>query len=82
MYELYGDFAFHNPAFVDLTEQRAVSYWNCYMRSRYPDLRDHPTRIFAKALRQAGRDYGQKSVAKPYGPHLSHAVEGGVAAAP
>ncbi|HCT76214.1 MAG TPA: hypothetical protein DGG94_04115 [Micromonosporaceae bacterium] len=56
MSELYGDFAFRNPEFVDLTEQRAISYWNCYMRSRYLDLRDHPTRIFAKAVRQAGRD--------------------------
>jgi hypothetical protein len=26
----YADFVEHNPAFVDLTQQRACNYWRCY----------------------------------------------------
>ncbi len=63
MHGLYGEFAFHNPAFVDLTEQRAISYWDCYMRSRHADFRDHPPIVFVKAVRLAGRDHRQKLVA-------------------
>jgi hypothetical protein len=32
----YADFVEANPAFIDLTRQRVVSYWNCYYRNRWP----------------------------------------------
>jgi hypothetical protein len=35
-------FANENPAFVDLTRQRAVSYWNAYYRYDYPRAADYP----------------------------------------
>ena len=38
----YGRFIADNPAFLDLTAQRATSYWNEYHRFRYPALRPAP----------------------------------------
>lgn len=35
-------FAVENPAFIDLTRQRAVSYWNVYYRYEYPRAADYP----------------------------------------
>lgn len=35
-------FVAENPAFMATTRRRAVSYWNCYYRQRYPDLRHYP----------------------------------------
>lgn len=31
---LYGDFLRENPEFLRLTEQRVISYWDCYYRSK------------------------------------------------
>ena len=38
----YERFASENPEFVGLTRKRAVSYWDCYYRDRYPDARSYP----------------------------------------
>jgi hypothetical protein len=35
-----------NPEFLARTQQRVLSYWNCYYRARWPRLEDYPgTRI-------------------------------------
>lgn len=36
------DFAKENPAFVETTRRRAISYWDCYYRRDYVNLRDFP----------------------------------------
>jgi len=32
--ETYSRFVAENPAFIRLTRQRAISYWNCYFRTQ------------------------------------------------
>lgn len=39
---VYGGFAAENPKFLELTYQRARSYWNCYHRAAYAARRDYP----------------------------------------
>ena len=39
--ETYRRFVAENPAFIELTRQRVVSYWNCYYRTSCSQLRDH-----------------------------------------
>ena len=34
--------AAENPDFIELTRQRAVSYWDCYYRRQYPRLGSYP----------------------------------------
>jgi len=55
---LYGRFLAENPAFLELTSQRVVSYWNCYYRSRYFIWADYPgfqllSSLHAAALQHA-----------------------------
>lgn len=38
----FVDFAKENPAFLETTRRRAISYWDCYYRSDYANLRDFP----------------------------------------
>lgn len=40
-----------NPAYVDTLQRRAVSYWNCYYRRRYPVWKDYPGRRAMAVLR-------------------------------
>ncbi len=40
-----------NPAYMAALERRAVSYWNCYYRGRYPVWEDYPGRRTMAALR-------------------------------
>lgn len=40
-----------NRAYVDTLERRAVSYWNCYYRRRYPAWEDYLARRAMVALR-------------------------------
>ncbi|MGK5058695.1 hypothetical protein ACQ4WY_17325 [Janthinobacterium sp. LB2P49] len=40
-----------NPAYVETLERRAVSYWNCYYRRRYPAWEDYPGCRAMAALR-------------------------------
>ena len=40
-----------DPAFLELTRQRAVSYWNAYYRSEYPNQADYPAIAALAALR-------------------------------
>lgn len=47
---LYAEFVTENPEFLDLTKQRAISYWNCYYRRRYPDRTGYPAFEFLKTL--------------------------------
>jgi hypothetical protein len=41
-HENLSRFAAENPSFVDLTGQRAVSYWDAYHRQEYPHRDDYP----------------------------------------
>ena len=38
----YRRFITENPAFFQLLKQRIISYWNCYYREKFPQLRDYP----------------------------------------
>ncbi|MGK5036820.1 hypothetical protein [Janthinobacterium sp. LB3P118] len=40
-----------NPAYVETLERRAVSYWNCYYRWRYPAWEEYPGGRAMAALR-------------------------------
>jgi hypothetical protein len=39
--ELFGNFVSENPEFLRLTRSRAVSYWNCYYRDRFPHQEEY-----------------------------------------
>lgn len=41
----YERFAAENRDFLELTKQHAISYWNCYYRSKYPRVNDYPGRV-------------------------------------
>lgn len=47
----YHRFAAANPDLIDLTYQRAASYWDCYYRWRYPDLSSYPGIAVISAIR-------------------------------
>jgi hypothetical protein len=38
----YLEFARQNPAFVEITRRRAISYWDCYYRNVYKKLEEFP----------------------------------------
>lgn len=46
-------FARTNPGFIDRTKQRAISYWDCDHRHRYPKLERYPAVRLLEALVQA-----------------------------
>ena len=50
--EMLRRFVSENPSFVDLTRQRAISYWNEYYRRAFPVATDYPG-IAAVAALQA-----------------------------
>ncbi|RQX12383.1 hypothetical protein DDE19_28305 [Micromonospora ureilytica] len=66
---VYGRCAAENQAFMALTGQRVVSYWNCYHRRRYPALNDYPGHAVLAALRAAAQRPGKD--APPAGDHLA-----------
>lgn len=66
---VYGRCAAENPAFMALTGQRVVSYWDCYHRRRYPTLNDYPGHAVLAALRTAAQRAGEE--APPAGCHLA-----------
>lgn len=41
---VYRHFVEMNPAFMDLVEARAMSYWSCYYRARFPRRAASPNR--------------------------------------
>jgi hypothetical protein len=43
-------FVRQNPAFIQLTLQRATSYWNCYYRRSFPKLEDYPVVRLLRSL--------------------------------
>jgi hypothetical protein len=43
-------FAAENPLFFNATKRRAISYWACYYRSRFPDFGDYPAFQLLHAL--------------------------------
>ncbi len=47
-----GAFVEDNPAFMAKTRRRAVSYWDCYHRARFPTLQSYPAIV---ALDDIGR---------------------------
>jgi len=47
----YRDFVAANPAYFELTRQRAISYWSCYYRRRFA-REDYPALIALDRLRQ------------------------------
>lgn len=51
---MYAWFVAENPEFLDLTKQRAISYWNCYYRRRYPDRVGYPAFEILETLEQLG----------------------------
>lgn len=51
----YGSFVAANPDVLRVTQARAVSYWNCYYRGRFPLLTTYPGHRVVTALAEAGR---------------------------
>lgn len=41
-----------NPDFMELTTQRAISYWNCYYRGRFPKKENYPGLRLLRHLEQ------------------------------
>ncbi|WP_204745520.1 hypothetical protein [Glycomyces paridis] len=54
---LYGEFITRNPAFYARTEARAVSYWDCYHRGRYPVFGRYPGSEPLEAFRSAATEH-------------------------
>ena len=48
--EPYRSFVAQNPAFMAVTRQRMVSYWDCYYRRDYPDFAAYPGSRVLEAL--------------------------------
>jgi len=40
--EIYGEFVRENSAFLATTKRRAISYWGCYYRHQYQEMKDYP----------------------------------------
>ncbi|MFJ2028714.1 hypothetical protein [Streptosporangium sp. NPDC087985] len=53
----YGRFAADNLDFMTLTRQRAVSYWSCYYRWRFPEFNHYPGAQVLASLSSAATDY-------------------------
>jgi hypothetical protein len=51
----YLEFAEENRKFLELTRQRAVSYWDCYYRSEFPRFQDYPGYQLVRSLEMSGR---------------------------
>lgn len=58
--DTYKRFVQANPAFIDLVEARAMSYWSCYHRARFPrraaspNRDDYPGLAAVRVLRSLG----------------------------
>ena len=52
--EHYQAFVAENPEFLELTRQRATSYWDCYHRGAYPKKADYPGLVIVDLLRGTG----------------------------
>lgn len=46
----FADVARENPRFMATTRRRAVSYWDCYHRTRFPTLRSYPACVALDAI--------------------------------
>lgn len=53
----YGRFTAENPDFMTLTHQRAISYWSCYYRWRFPEFDHYPGAQVIASLRSAAADH-------------------------
>lgn len=51
----FSEFVLENPAFMATTRRRATSYWDCYYRSRFPELRTYPAITALDAIEQMAR---------------------------
>jgi len=56
MRAVYGRFAVENPQFLDLTYQRAVSYWDRYYRGMYARRQDYPAFEVLRWLREVAHE--------------------------
>jgi len=54
----YLSFVRENRAFLAITKRRATSYWDCYYRSQYKQLREFPNYRLATLLEAAPRECG------------------------
>lgn len=61
MRAVYGRFAVENPQFLDLTYQRAVSYWDRYYRGWYARRQDYPAFEVLSSLRDVAREIERAS---------------------
>lgn len=52
----FVDFAKENPAFVETTRRRAISYWDCYYRRDYVNLKDFPCYRAIQSIISASRE--------------------------
>jgi hypothetical protein len=59
----YGGFAAENREFLELTYQRAASYWDCYYRGLYATRQYYPAFEVLRSLREAAREFGEGAVA-------------------
>ncbi|MDQ3579740.1 MAG: hypothetical protein M3443_19525 [Actinomycetota bacterium] len=50
--EVFAPLTAENPRFMQLTEQRAISYWNCYYRGDYPVRSTYPAIATLRLLQE------------------------------
>ncbi|MET7366435.1 hypothetical protein ABZS61_11490 [Streptomyces sp. NPDC005566] len=55
--KLYGEFIARNPAFFVRTERRAVNYWACHYRWKYPSFGTYPGCALLEAFRTAASEH-------------------------
>ena len=52
----FVNFARENPNFMETTRRRAISYWDCYYRIVYKDLKEYPCFRALHAIRTAASE--------------------------
>ncbi|MGA4954620.1 hypothetical protein [Streptomyces lavendulocolor] len=68
----YGEFIARNPAFYARTERRAVSYWSCFHRRKYPVFGTYPGGVLAEAFRAAASEHAGVRWPRHTPPGLPH----------
>lgn len=63
-----AQFVNDNPAFMETTRRRVVSYWDCYYRRQFPSLHYYPAHIGLESIHQM-------ALAVPSGPLIRDVTE-------
>jgi outer membrane protein assembly factor BamB len=79
----YGSFVESNPEFIELTRQRAISYWSAYYRRRYPGRVGYPSfEVLDRLHTLAAGRASSKQVGLPEGGRRRSVAGGAISTRP